>query len=75
MEQLKSRNEVDVNYTWNLTDLFESDEAFEQAAENIRPEIESYSRKYENSLTDASVAVEAIEGFKGLMESLVPIGA
>lgn len=75
MEQLKSRNEVDVNYTWNLTDLFESDEAFEQAAENLRPEIESYSRKYENSLTDASVAVEAIEGFKRLMESLVPIGA
>jgi oligoendopeptidase F len=75
MEQLKSRNEVDVNYTWNLTDLFESDEAFEQAAENIRPEIESYSRKYENSLTDASVAVEAIKGFKRLMESLVPIGA
>ncbi|WP_271397978.1 oligoendopeptidase F [Salinicoccus roseus] len=75
MEQLKSRNEVDVNYTWNLTDLFESDDAFEQAAENLRPEIESYSRKYENSLTDASVAVEAIESFKGLMESLVPIGA
>ncbi|WP_434120746.1 oligoendopeptidase F [Salinicoccus roseus] len=75
MEQLKSRNEVDVNYTWNLTDLFESDEAFEQAAENIRPEIESYSRKYENGLTDAATAVEAIEGFKRLMESLVPIGA
>ncbi|MCG7332105.1 oligoendopeptidase F [Salinicoccus roseus] len=75
MEQLKSRNEVDVNYTWNLTDLFESDDAFEQAAENLRPEIESYSRKYENGLTDAATAVEAIEGFKRLMESLVPIGA
>lgn len=75
MEQLKSRNEVDVNYTWNLTDLFESDDAFEQAAENLRPEIESYSRKYENGLTDAGTAVEAIEGFKRLMESLVPIGA
>ncbi|MCC4721629.1 oligoendopeptidase F [Salinicoccus sp. RF5] len=75
MEQLKSRNEVDVNYTWNLTDLFESDDAFEQAVEKIRPEIESFSKQYANSLTDASVAVEAIEGFKGLMESLVPIGA
>lgn len=75
MEQLKSRNEVDVNYTWDLTDLFESDQAFEQAAENLRPEIESYSRKYENGLTDAATAVEAIEGFKRLMESLVPIGA
>ncbi|WP_342387094.1 oligoendopeptidase F [Salinicoccus bachuensis] len=75
MEQLKSRNEVEENYTWNLTDLFESDESFEQAVEEIRPEIGNFSGKYAGNLTDASVAVEAIEDFKGLMESLVPIGA
>ncbi|MFC3418267.1 oligoendopeptidase F [Salinicoccus hispanicus] len=75
MEQLKSRNEVEEKYTWNLSDLFASDEAFEKAVQNIRPEIKSFSEKFSGGLSDAKTAIEALESYRNLTESLVPIGA
>ncbi|WP_411841883.1 oligoendopeptidase F [Salinicoccus sp. HZC-1] len=74
MEELKSRNQVKEQYTWDLSDLFESDEAFYSAVEAFRPQIVSFSEQYTGKLTDADAAAGAINELKSLVETFVPIG-
>ena len=39
MEQLKARKEMDPAYTWDFTDLYPSDEAWEQEVNALKAEI------------------------------------
>lgn len=43
MEELKKRQEMDPRYTWDLSSLFENDEAFEKAFSEIDSKIEAVS--------------------------------
>lgn len=43
MEQLKERKDVDARYTWDFTDLFPSDEAWEQELQSLRTEVENFA--------------------------------
>ena len=74
MGELKQRHEVDQNYTWDLTPLFDSDAACEDAIEHINGEISGFVEKYEGRLGDVDTAVRAIDDYRQLVERLVPIG-
>lgn len=74
MGELKSRHEVDENYTWDLAPLFESDAACESAIEKFQEEVSGFAAKYEGKLNDVNTAVTAIDGFSQLVEKMVPIG-
>ncbi len=74
MEELKTRSQVEEKYTWDLSDLFPSDDAFYKAVETFKPQVESFSSQYEGKLTDAGTAAEAITKLKSLVETFVPIG-
>ena len=39
MEQLKARKEMDPAYTWDFTELYPSDEAWEQEVSTLKAEI------------------------------------
>ena len=74
MEEMKLRKDVDVQYTWDLSDLFTDDAAFAQAIEAVRPKIKEFNEKYSGNLHNPTAAIEAIEEYKSILESLVPIG-
>ncbi|GAA3727771.1 oligoendopeptidase F [Salinicoccus jeotgali] len=74
MEEMKSRKDVEVQYTWDLSDLFADDGAFEQAIEEVRPKIKGFNEEYSGNLHSPTTAIEAIQEYKSILESLVPIG-
>ncbi|MHC0552278.1 oligoendopeptidase F [Salinicoccus sp. CNSTN-B1] len=74
MEEMKLRKDVDVQYTWDLSDLFTDDAAFAQAIEAVRPKIKEFNEKYSGNLHNPTAAIEAIQEYKSILESLVPIG-
>ncbi|WP_017549006.1 oligoendopeptidase F [Salinicoccus carnicancri] len=74
MEELKSRSQVEEKHTWDLSDLFPSDDAFYEAVQSFRPRVADFSGRYAGKLADAATAVRAINELKSLAESLVPIG-
>ena len=43
MEQLKERKDMDPRFTWDFTDLYPSDEAWEQEMNALGGEVESLS--------------------------------
>lgn len=74
MEELKTRSQVEEKYTWNLSDLFQSDDAFYSAAEAFKPRVQSFASNHAGKLTNAAAAAEAISELKILVEAFVPIG-
>lgn len=74
MGELKSRQEVNQNYTWDLAPLFESDKTCESAIENFQKEVSGFVSKYERKLDSLDSAAAAIDDFSQLLEELVPIG-
>jgi oligoendopeptidase F len=74
MGELKSRHEVNENYTWDISPLFESDADCESAIESIKAELVDFVKKFEGKLDDVDTAVNAIDDYRQLVEKLVPIG-
>lgn len=74
MEELKNRSEVDVNYTWDLSPLFESDEACSKEIESLTISISDFQKSYEGQLNDLGQAAKCIHEYAKLLESLVPAG-
>lgn len=74
MEELKSRSQVEEKHTWDLSDLFPSDDAFYEAVQLFRPRVAEFSGRYAGKLTDAATAAGAINELKSLVEAFVPIG-
>ena len=73
MEKMDTRRQVETQYTWDLTDLFASDEAFYKAGEAFRPLVDSFVNKYAEKLTNPPVDAAAIKEYMSLAERLVPI--
>ncbi len=69
--KILKRNEVDVNTTWDLSDLFESDEAFYSSLNEIEKITLDYNQKYNNKLENAKVASEALLEYEVINEAIV----
>lgn len=73
MSTLK-RNEVPVEETWNLNDLFSSEEAYLAAIEELKQLVDTSANQLVGKITDAQGAVTAIETTEKIQKKLVPIG-
>ncbi len=70
-KQVLSREEVDKNLTWDLTDIFKSEEEFEAAvkkAEELTDEIES---EFKGRLEEAGIINACLDKLKDLYELLI----
>ena len=47
------RSQVDVNQTWDLTHLFETEEAFNEALEDLKGKVDAFQKAYEGNITTA----------------------
>lgn len=58
MEQLKERKDVDPRFTWDFTDLFPTDEAWEQELESLKAEVAGFAG-VKGTLGDSAASLKA----------------
>lgn len=67
------RSEVTVEETWNLEDLFKTEEAFENAIREAQSIAESIEASFKGNVQSSESAVDVIAAYEKLYEKLVPI--
>ncbi|PKK40607.1 Oligoendopeptidase F [Clostridiaceae bacterium JG1575] len=71
---IKNRNEVDVALTWNLSDLFDSEEAFLEALEALTQETKALVSTYQGKLQSAPQVIEALKGLESIIKHMDRLG-
>lgn len=66
--KILSRNEVDVKTTWDLSDLFKSDESFFEEIESLSKDVDSFNDEYKEKVKTAELAVKALKTYESLLE-------
>lgn len=67
------RHEVNVAETWNLEDLFKTEEGFENALEEARNTAESIETEFKGNIKTSEAAIDVIAAYEKLYEKMVPI--
>ncbi|MFJ8235230.1 oligoendopeptidase F [Ureibacillus sp. NPDC094379] len=68
------RSEVNIEETWDLTHLFPSNEAFEDALNNAIQDATTIEQSYKGTIKDASKVIEVLKAYEQLLNKLDPIG-
>ena len=74
VKSLPERSAVKMEETWNLQDLFETEEDFNHALTELEKDVEQYHSHYKGNINDAMSANKALQGYATLFEKMVPIG-
>lgn len=62
------RNEVKLAETWNLEDLFETEQQFEESIESAKQYAAATEAKYKGQITNAEKAIEVIAAYEAYLE-------
>ncbi|MBM7667110.1 oligoendopeptidase F [Solibacillus kalamii] len=73
MSMLK-RSDVPVEETWNLEDLFATEQAYTAAIEELGQLVEETAAQLAGTITDVQGAIKAIEATEKIQEKMVVIG-
>lgn len=68
------RHEVPVEETWNLNDIFETEQVYEQAIVELEKLVDAAVASLTGNITDAQGAVTAIATTEKIHEQMVPVG-
>ena len=68
------RNEVPVQETWNLEDLFQTEDGYLAAIKDLKAVVDEAVANLQGAITDANGAVKAIEATEKIQQKMVPIG-
>ncbi|TDM04732.1 oligoendopeptidase F [Macrococcus carouselicus] len=68
------RSEVNIEETWDLTPLFESNEAFYDSLEKTGAEVKAFNQQYKGTLTDSETVEAMLEDYAALSERLDRLG-
>lgn len=71
---VKLRSEVNVEETWNLKNLFETEEAFNQAIIDLTQAVEQFAEKHKGNIKDADSAISALSDYEKIYEMVIPAG-
>lgn len=63
---MKKRSEVDVNTTWNLKDLYENDDLFNESIEKLNKKASDFKRDYAE-ITDSKKLKDAIKEYEDIL--------
>ncbi|MDW0112783.1 oligoendopeptidase F [Sporosarcina saromensis] len=75
VKSLPPRSAVAVEETWNLEDLFKTEDAYNEAIKDVQATVAAFAERFKGNMTDDSSVIEAIDGYAAIMGKLVPIGA
>ncbi|MBM7609314.1 oligoendopeptidase F [Lysinibacillus composti] len=68
------RSEVNIKETWDLTHLFPSDIAFEEALNNAIHDATTIEQSYKGTIKNASQVIKVLQAYEQLLNKLDPIG-
>lgn len=68
------RSEVKVEETWNLQDLFKTEEDYNAAIAALERAVDVFAEKYAGNISNATTVNEALQGYAAIYEKIVPIG-
>ncbi|MFD1927198.1 oligoendopeptidase F [Sporosarcina siberiensis] len=71
---LPLRSDVKLEETWNLNDLFKSEEEFNSAIITLEKEVDDFVERFNGQIKDAASVNLALKGYAALFEKIVPIG-
>lgn len=74
VKSLPARGEILLEETWNLKDLFSSEEAFNDSLQQIEIMVDEFVAKYKGKIDNQSTIVEALQDYAAIYEKLVPSG-
>lgn len=69
-EGLKTRSQVPENLKWDLTDIFETEDIFEDALMQVPADVESFVNTYQGKLVDTDTVIEAIQFYESITTTL-----
>ena len=69
------RSQVDVNQTWDLTLLFETEEVFNKALKELKEKVDAFQKKYEGNISTAELVNEGLATYRELLEQRGQISA
>lgn len=61
------RSEVDQAYTWNLKDIFATDEEFHKAQEKLANLVREFTKTYKGNLTEAPIILDAVKDYEKIL--------
>ncbi len=73
VKSLPLRSEVNSEETWNLQDLFKTEENYNSAVTELEKEVASYAEQFKGKLTDAPAVIEGLKGYATISEKIVPV--
>ena len=74
VKSMPLRSEVKTEETWNLEDLFKTEEDYNAAVVVLETEVDAYAESYKGNITDAASVNEALKGYLAIFEKIVPVG-
>lgn len=75
VKSLPARSEVNIKETWNLKDLFSSENDYQAAIVELENAVDTYHSKFKGKITDSQTAENALKGYSDIYEKFTPIGA
>ncbi|MER2064586.1 MAG: hypothetical protein ABS873_08025 [Alkalibacterium sp.] len=73
-EEMKKRSEIADELKWDLSAIFPSQEAFEEALKELPKEVEAFAAKYDEKLTDITTVVQAIKDYEDIIAKASHLG-
>ncbi|OJF92199.1 oligoendopeptidase F [Alkalibacterium sp. 20] len=73
-EEILDRSSVAEDLKWDLSAIFPSQVAFEEALEALPKEVDAFSAKYRGNLTDANTVVDAIKEYEDIVAEASHLG-
>ena len=74
-KQLPKRHELDVKYTWDMTNLFKTEELYLEAFDLVEKDIDSFCATFENKLSTKEMINDALLAYQDIQSRLSRIGA
>ncbi|WP_203247205.1 oligoendopeptidase F [Sporosarcina beigongshangi] len=74
VKSLPLRSEVNLEETWNLQDLFKTEEDYNAAIAELETAVDVFVEKFAGNISNPITVIEALKGYATLYEKIVPIG-
>jgi len=74
-QQLPKRHELDVKNTWDMTNLFKSEESYQEVFDLVEKDIDDFCKKYEHKLISKEMINDGILSYQDIQAKLTRISA
>lgn len=74
IQSLPAREDVNIEETWNLQDLFSSEEDYNAALADLEQTANAFYDQFKGTITTAAAVNEALREYASIYEKMVPVG-